>query len=484
MMRFSRSGHQDRSTELDQTRLARVDQPLTRFRMGAIAATVVLPVVIAIGFGSVHHARTTAEDAAMAAAAAAAAAAVVAAEVPPPPPPPDPTIKDTLRNGEALGSALARHGVSADDVSTLVRDLKGVLEVRSLRAGAPFSVLVDGTRLTRFTFSTRSSEGVPRLIIANRLADLEATPADADAKSVMGAVRGNRATTTATAPRFDVLVEDANVQVVLEGIVGNVRGSLYNGVIDAGGDANLVNKFVDVFAWNIDFYRQTQPGDEFRALVEKRYADDGDERRFLGYGKVVAAEYVNAGTAFRGFAFETADKQVGGFFDENGESLERTFLRNPMEVTRITSSYGKRFHPVLKTTRKHEGIDYGAPVGTPIWTVADGVVVDARYSKGAGNMVTIQHVNGYKTEYFHMSRFAEGMTAGARVKQKQVIGYVGSTGLSTGPHLHFGMLRGGHHLDPMQQKFANAKPIPATLRGEFDAFVAPLLAQLQALTRA
>jgi murein DD-endopeptidase MepM/ murein hydrolase activator NlpD len=479
MMRFSRSGHQDRTTELDETRLARVDQPSTRLRLAVISVATVVPLVIAIGFGSVHHAHTNAEKAA---AAAAAAAAIVAEVAPEPPPPPDPTVKDTLGNGEALGSALARHGVGADDVSSLVRDLKGVLEVRSLRAGAPFSVLVDGNRLTRFTFSTRSSEGVPRTIIANRLAEVEATPADA--QSVMSPVRGNRATTTATVPRFDIVVEDANVQVVLEGIVGNVRGSLYNGVIDAGGDANLVNKFVDVFAWNIDFYRQTQPGDEFRALVEKRYADDGEERRFLGYGKVVAAEYVNAGTAFRGFAFETADKQFGGFFDENGESLERTFLRNPMEVTRITSSYGKRFHPLLKTTRKHEGIDYGAPVGTPIWTVADGVVVDARYSKGAGNMVTIQHLNGYKTEYFHMSRFADGLAAGARVKQKQVIGYVGSTGLSTGPHLHFGMLRGGAHLDPMQQKFANAKPIPLTLRSEFDAFVAPLLAQLQALTRA
>jgi murein DD-endopeptidase MepM/ murein hydrolase activator NlpD len=373
MMRFSRSGHQDRTTELDETRLARVDQPATRLRMAVIAIATVVPLVIAIGFGTVHHARTSAEKAA-----GAAAAAVVAEVAPEPPPPPDPTIKDTLGNGEALGSALARHGVGADDVSSLVRDLKGVLEVRSLRVGAPFSVLVDGNRLTRFTFSTRSSEGVPRTIIANRLAEVEAAPADA--QSVMSPVRGNRATTTATAPRFDIVVEDANVQVVIEGIVGNVRGSLYNGVIDAGGDANLVNKFVDVFAWSIDFYRQTQPGDEFRALVEKRYADDGDERRFLGYGKVVAAEYVNVGTAFRGFAFETADKQFGGFFDENGESLERTFLRNPMEVTRITSSYGKRFHPLLKTTRKHEGIDYGAPVGTPIWTVADGVVVDARYA--------------------------------------------------------------------------------------------------------
>ncbi len=470
MMRFARSGHQDRSTELDETRLARVDKPWTRIRMAAIAVAALLPIAIAVVVGSAHHERSEA------AAAAAAAAAVAVAEAPPEPAPlpPDPTIHDTLRAGEALGSALARHGVGADDVSSLVRDLKSVLEVRSLHAGARFSVLVDGNHLTRFAFHARTSEGVPRVITANRLAEQGAAPTG----------DGGKPTATTGGPHFDVQVQDAEVQIALEGIVGNVRGSLYNGVIDAGGDAALVNKFVDVFAWSIDFYRQTQPGDEFRAIVEKRYADDGAERRFLGYGKVVAAEYVNAGTAFRGFSFETKDKQFGGFFDESGESLERTFLRNPMEVTRITSSYGKRFHPVLNTTRKHEGIDYGAPVGTPIWTVADGIVVDARYSKGAGNMVTIQHLNGFKTEYFHMSRFADGMKAGAHVKQKQVIGFVGSTGLSTGPHLHFGMLRGGAHLDPAKQKFANARPIPSTYRDEFDAFIAPLLAQLQALTRA
>ena len=266
--------------------------------------------------------------------------------------------------------------------------------------------------------------------------------------------------------------------------MGAIRGSLYNGMHDAGGDAQLVNKFVDVFAWNIDFYRQAQAGDTFRVLVEKRFADDGDERRFLGYGKVIAAEYVNAGKAFRGFAFETSDKKFAGFYDERGESLERTFLRSPMEVTRITSSYGSRFHPVLKKQKKHEGVDYGAPVGTPIWTVADGVVIDARFSKGAGNMVVIQHVNGLRTEYFHMSKFAEGVRAGSRVTQKQIIGYVGSTGMSTGPHLHFGLLRGGHHIDPGTNQTETSKPMPPSYRDEYETFVAPLMAQLAALTRA
>jgi murein DD-endopeptidase MepM/ murein hydrolase activator NlpD len=234
-----------------------------------------------------------------------------------------------------------------------------------------------------------------------------------------------------------------------------------------------------VFAWNIDFYRQTQRGDEFRVLVEKQYAGG----RFLGYGKVLAAEYVNAGSVHRGFIFTSKDGKHSGTYDDEGNALQRTFLKSPMEIARLTSRYGMRFHPVLGRAKKHEGVDYGAPTGTPVWTVADGVVKEARWSKTAGNMIVVQHLNGISTEYFHLSRFAEGMRAGARVKQKQVIGFVGSTGMSTGPHLHFGMLRSGAHVDPGAQKFPNAKPVPKEYRSEFDKLAQPLLEQLKALGR-
>lgn len=468
MMRFARSGHLDRHDEVEQQRLSRAAQPATRRRFAVVGLALALPAALAIAVTRLTPAPPP----------------PVIVEVPAPAAPepeapaPDPTVHDTMRAGEALGSALARHGVGPNDVADLVRDVQSVLAMRALRVGARFSVLVDSGRLERFTFHTTNGEGVPRRIDATRRPDA-APVATADATPATGARR-----LVSTGPRFDVSVEDATVQTTLEGLVGNVRGSLYNGVLDAGGDATLVNRFVDVFAWNVDFYRQSQPGDEFRLLVEKRFAGDGDERRFLGWGRVVAAEYVNAGTTFRGFAFETADKQFAGHFDDTGESLERTFLKSPMEVTRITSNYGSRFHPILKTQRKHEGIDYGAPLGTPIWSVADGVVTDARFSRGAGNMVVISHANGFKTEYFHMSRFADGLKAGARVKQKQIIGYVGSTGMSTGPHLHFGMFRAGSHVDPARQDFPAATPLPPHYRAEFDAFVQPLLAQLQALTRA
>jgi murein DD-endopeptidase MepM/ murein hydrolase activator NlpD len=473
MMRFSRSGHLERTDELEQKRLERVALPQTRLRLIVASGALAVPVAIAAAF-------TALTDPPPPPPVVVESPPVVVA---PPPPPPDPTLHDVLLKGEALGSALARHGVSAEDVADLVTDIGAAMELRSLRAGAPFSVRLDDGRLTRFSYKTRTSEGVPRLLIAERL-PAAASIATVEVPSDESAGNNRRRPAAPRAPRFAVTFEDAAVVTVVEGLVGNVRGSLYNGMLEAGGDAQLVNRFVDVFAWNVDFYRQSQPGDEFRLLVEKRYAGEGAERTFLGWGKVLAAEYINAGRALRGFTFHAADGGFRGVFDELGESLERTFLKSPLEITKVTSSYGSRFHPVLKTQRVHEGVDYGAPIGTPVWSVADGVVVEARYHKGAGNMVVVNHAGGLKTEYFHLSRFAEGLKPGSRVLQKQVIGFVGSTGMSTGPHLHFGMRRGGRAVDPGRQEFPAATPMPPQYRAEFDATVQPLLAQLQALTRA
>jgi murein DD-endopeptidase MepM/ murein hydrolase activator NlpD len=371
------------------------------------------------------------------------------------------SITDRLRNSEALSSALARHGVGPDDVSLLVNALKGTLDVRSLRKGSAFRIEQQGSRdepgvrMDAFEFTTMNGQGAPRLIRATR----DPRP---DARG------------------FVVSVTDAPVEKRLEPMGGEVRTSLYDAIIAMGGDGNLVNRFVDVFAWDVDFYRQTQKGDQFRVLVEKSYAGG----RFLGYGKVVAAEYVNAGAVFRGFSFESKDGKVTGTFNDEGEAMEKTFLKSPLEIARVTSSYGQRFHPILQTQKQHEGIDYGAPQGTPFWVVADGVVTDARFAGSAGNMIVVKHMNGYETEYFHLSRFAEGVRPGARVKQHQIIGYVGTTGRSTGPHLHFGMRKGGGHVDPARQSFPSAHPVPAPYKKEFDAFVAPLLAELRALDMA
>jgi murein DD-endopeptidase MepM/ murein hydrolase activator NlpD len=196
---------------------------------------------------------------------------------------------------------------------------------------------------------------------------------------------------------------------------------------------------------------------------------------------VLAAEYINAGRTHRGFLFASKDKKVKGLFDDKGNSMEKDFLKNPLELARITSRFGQRFHPVLKRRRQHNGVDYGAARGTPFWAVASGTVVDARYSRTAGNMVRIKHKNGLITEYFHASRFAKGIRKGARVQQRQVIGYVGTTGRSTGPHLHYGMVKRGRHVNPSRQKFGSSTPVPEKHLAEYLKTIAPLLAELDAL---
>ena len=155
--------------------------------------------------------------------------------------------------------------------------------------------------------------------------------------------------------------------------------------------------------------------------------------------------------------------------------------RSYVALTRGAIAHHIKYH--VRRALKHEGVDYGAPVGTPVWSVADGVVKEARFSKTAGNMIVLQHMNGITTEYFHLSKFAADVKPGARIQQKQLIGNVGNTGMSTGPHLHFGMLRAGGHVDPAKQAFPNAKPVPKEYREELQRFVAPLLAELKALDR-
>jgi murein DD-endopeptidase MepM/ murein hydrolase activator NlpD len=470
-LRYARSGHRTREITREETLEQRFSSSTARTRLVAIALAVLLPVAIAALVPKQAQPGTSPGAASEVVAEVAVAALPAPAPAPAPAPeivaelPPEPArVTDKLGADEALSSALARHNIGADDVSGLVRSLKGHLDVRTLRAGLSFTLETKPAAprdlLAFFELKTLAPNGVPRTLRATRV-----EPAITD---------------TNVDVQFQVESIDAPIETKLEGVAGTVRSSLYQSMINAGEDAVLVDKFVDVFAWNIDFYRQTQNGDEFRVLVEKQYAGG----RFLGYGKVHAAEYVNAGRMHRGFLFTSKDGKHFGTYDDAGDALQRTFLKSPMEIARLTSSYGMRFHPVLGRNKKHEGVDYGAPTGTPVWSVADGVVKEARYSKSAGNMIVVQHINGITTEYFHLSKFAEGIKAGARVKQKQHIGNVGTTGMSTGPHLHFGMLRGGAHVDPAKQKFPNAKPVPKEYRGEFDAMMQPLLEQLKALDRA
>lgn len=234
----------------------------------------------------------------------------------------------------------------------------------------------------------------------------------------------------------------------------------------------------DVFAWDIDFYRDVRKGDKAKALVEK-FVSKG---RVLRYGEVLAATYEGGLVGNkRVFRYVLPDGEAN-FFQEDGASAKKTFLKSPLKYAHVTSSFGSRFHPVLQYVKNHNGVDYGTPIGTPVWAVADGTVVSAGNSGAAGNMVLLRHANGMETQYMHLSRFGDGVRAGQRVRQKQVIAYSGNTGRSTGPHLHFGLKRNGAYANPLTQKFPRADPLPKELTADFLAKAHDMAQQLDAVS--
>lgn len=257
-------------------------------------------------------------------------------------------------------------------------------------------------------------------------------------------------------------------------IGGQVNNSLYRSILSGGGDAALVNNFSDIFAWQVDFFRNSHDGDLFQMVVEKNVADG----RVAGFGKVLAAEYQSGQNTHRAYYFESSDKSVSGFFDEQGRSLRNAFLKSPIKLASITSKFGMRFHPVQKRMKPHNGVDYPASRGTPVMAVAGGLVINAGYSRFNGNWVRIRHMNGYETEYLHFTKLAKGIRVGARVAQSQIVGFVGMTGLATGYHLHYGMKKNGTYVDPTKQSFARASGVPSKYLAEFNTFIAPMVIAL------
>jgi murein DD-endopeptidase MepM/ murein hydrolase activator NlpD len=275
----------------------------------------------------------------------------------------------------------------------------------------------------------------------------------------------------------DGALRAAKRQVALSTEVAHVAvtiaSSLYETLQRSGEDPNLAVLAADVLAWDVDFYQDVRSGDRMRMVVEKVYADG----KLLRYGEVLAAEYDGAATGLkRLFRYKDPSGQTS-YFDEQGQSARRGFLKSPLKFANITSRFGTRRHPVLGYTRAHEGIDYGAPVGTPVWAVGDGQVRSAGWNGGCGKTVVLRHRNGYETVYCHLSGFA--VSAGKAVSQKQVIGYVGQTGLATGPHLHYAIRRGGGFVNPLQLKIPRDRPVPPEWMDDFRGKISPLRAKLE-----
>ncbi len=255
--------------------------------------------------------------------------------------------------------------------------------------------------------------------------------------------------------RFSIIQAPIEYDLSLEVVSSTITSSLFEAVRKSGEQSKLAWKLSDIFAWDIDFIRDIQSGDQFKVLVEKRYRDG----KLSGYGNIQAAFFTNNNTCFKAFLHKSS-KGVSGYYDENGRSLQKAFLKAPLAFSRITSKFTKkRLHPIFKVYRSHPGVDYAAPKGTPIKTVGDGIIAEIGYNKGMGNYINIHHSNGYTTGYNHMSKFAKGMKKKKSVLQGDVIGYVGMTGYATGPHLDFRMKKNGKLLDPLKHKSPSAKPV-------------------------
>jgi len=261
-------------------------------------------------------------------------------------------------------------------------------------------------------------------------------------------------------------------------MAGTIDSSLFGAVNAAGGSDALAITLADVFKYDIDFVNEVQPGDSFAVTYEQQWQDG----EFVRDGEILAAEFVNKGKTFRAVRYVMPDGSAE-YFTPQGDSVRKAFLRFPVAFGRVSSGFSTaRRHPVLNRVRAHKGIDFAAPVGTAIKAAGNGRVIHRGVKGGYGNTVILAHAGSVTTLYGHMSRYARGLKVGDKVKQGEVIGYIGMTGLATGPHLHYEYRVGGVHRNPATIPLPKAESIPAELRADFEATTAPLLAQLDAIS--
>jgi murein DD-endopeptidase MepM/ murein hydrolase activator NlpD len=272
------------------------------------------------------------------------------------------------------------------------------------------------------------------------------------------------------ADTFEAKVEKLEFEVRERVVTAEIENSLWAALSAYPKGEVLTDELAKMFAWDVDFNTEMQRGDRIRLIVDELY----HQGQFVKYGAIEAAELVNSGRTFRAFLFNDA------YYDDKGNSLKRTWLASPLPFSRVTSGFSRRrMHPILGTARAHLAVDYGAPTGTPVQAVANGTITFAGWNGGYGRLVQIRHANGLTTGYAHLSRIANGIRKGAVVKQGQLIGAVGQTGLATGPHLHYMMTRGGTPINPLSMKSEPPVPIAASMKPVFVQHILPLEQKLE-----
>jgi murein DD-endopeptidase MepM/ murein hydrolase activator NlpD len=342
-------------------------------------------------------------------------------------------IPDRIRRDEALASVLHRNGFSARQIHDIAEALGEQVNLRHLRRGDEVEIhyAPDGD-----VESVRVHRGVLETYEAGRREE---------------GWEGRR---------VDITIERR--EVVRHGSL-RYGGSLYMSMEAMGETPELVVNFAEVFQWDFDFYTQSRAGDRFSVVVDKLYRND----KFVGYGDLKAARYISGKIDLAAFLFQDpTDKR--DYFDRDGKSMRKAFLRAPLKFRRVSSGFSySRLHPVHKRRMPHLGVDYAAPTGTPVHSIAAGTVTGISRKGAGGNQVTIRHSMGYVSKYLHLSRFASGLRVGKRVQQKEMIGRVGMTGTATGPHLDFRLYRHGKVVNPLKQIYPPGPPVPEEYMEDF-----------------
>jgi murein DD-endopeptidase MepM/ murein hydrolase activator NlpD len=336
----------------------------------------------------------------------------------------------TVQKGKPVINSLTSLGLSMGDAYGLIMALQGIYDFRTARPGQMFEVRTDGSTKKPSYFRYQAS-----------LTEVY------EVKRIGGALKGSK--------------KHVETQKTIKRFGGTISSSLYTALVELGAHPSLSGKVVGVLAHKVDFYKAQRPGDTFRVIIEQESLDG----HFLGYGPVIALEYNRKKAGKERFFRFTAHGDMT-YYDSRGMSLPRSVISIPLHYTRISSLFGRRYHPILKRKIFHNGVDFAASRGTPIWACKEGKVITAERVGANGNLVVIDHGNNIKSIYAHMQRFASNIKSGVSVRERQVIGYVGSTGRSTGPHLHFGLKKGGRFIDPLKYKVQPGQPVAPKYRSK------------------
>jgi murein DD-endopeptidase MepM/ murein hydrolase activator NlpD len=340
-------------------------------------------------------------------------------------------ITGSIKRNGFLSEVLLRHGVSMNEIDQVIKNSRSVFDVRKIRSGNNYILFCD-----------RDSNAKARYLVYEHDPQISYVFSFNDSLNI-------------TPFRKQIRSE-------IKYSSGTIETSLWNAMIDGGLHPNLAVQLSEVFAWTVDFFG-LQRGDNFKVIYEELFIDD----KSLGTGRIYGAQFNRTGSSITAVPLIQDGRE--SFFDIDGNSLRKAFLKAPLVFSRISSHFSSaRMHPILRIVRPHYGVDYAAPIGTPVHAIGDGRITSATNEGGAGRMVKIQHNSVYATGYMHLSRFGDGITAGKFVKQGDIIGYVGSSGLSTGPHLDFRFYKNGSPVDPLKVDAPPVEPVSAENRAKFE----------------